>query len=86
MELDKKALGLALGLLWGGGLLVATLWVLFADGGEHLILLRKFYLGYAISFPGAVIGFVWGFVDGFVGGWLFACLYNRFAKARPAAV
>lgn len=84
MELNKTALGLAIGVLWGAGLFLATLWVLFMGGGEHLILLRKFYLGYAISIPGAVIGLVWAFIDGFIGGWLLAWLYNRFARPRPA--
>lgn len=84
MELNNKALGLAMGILWGGGLFLATLWALFAGGGEHLILLRKFYLGYAISIPGAIIGLVWAFVDGFIGGWLLAWLYNRFAASKQA--
>lgn len=85
MKLDGRALGLAVGLLWGGGVLVATLWVLVAGGdGRHLALLGRFYFGYSVTVVGAFVGLVWGFVDGFIGGWLTAWLYNRFARARSA--
>lgn len=77
MELNKKAFGLATGILGGAAVLIATVMALIAGGGEHITLLSKFYLGYSISPLGAVVGFIWGFIDGFIGGWLFAWLYNR---------
>lgn len=80
MDLNKKALGLACGLLWGGGVLVATLWVVLSgSGGDHLNLLSRFYIGYSVSLLGAFVGLVYGFIDGLVTGWLLAWLYNRFA-------
>ena len=79
MSLNKKALGLACGLLWGGGVFVTTIWVMVTDGGAHLSLLSQFYLGYSVSPLGSVIGFIYGFVDGFVTGWILGWLYNRFA-------
>jgi len=79
MKLDRKALALASGILWGLCIFVCTLWVVFRGGGEHLALLGKFYPGYTISVVGSLVGLVCGFVEGFVGGWLFAWLYNRFA-------
>jgi len=79
MRMNQKALGLACGLLWGCGVFLATVWVVVAGTGEHLQLLGRFYLGYSVSWLGAVIGLAWGFVDGFVGGWLLGWLYNRFA-------
>jgi hypothetical protein len=81
MKLDKKAFGLALGLLWGFGLLIATLWATIAQGGAHLGLLNRFYIGYSVSYLGAVVGLIYGFVDGFICGWLLAWLYNRFAAS-----
>ena len=84
MELNKKALGLAGGLLWGGGQALATVWVMLRGGGEHLELLGRFYLGYSVSPLGILLGLAYGFVDGFIGGWLLAWLYNRFAGAKPA--
>lgn len=79
MKLDRKAFGLAAGILWGLCIFLCTLWVVWRGGGEHLALLAKFYPGYSISVFGAFVGLVCGFVEGFVGGWLFAWLYNRFA-------
>lgn len=79
MRLHKTAFGLAAGILWGLAVFVATLWVMAAGGGDHLLLLSKFYLGYDVSVVGAFVGLAWGFIDGFVCGWIFAWLYNRFA-------
>lgn len=80
MKLKTSALGLAAGIFWGFTVFLATLWVVWArGGGEHLLLLSQFYLGYRVSVAGAFIGLVYGFVDGFVCGWIFAWLYNRFA-------
>ena len=79
MQLDKKALGLAMGILWGLAVLVMTVWAMVVGGGEHLILLGKFYMGYGISPAGAFIGLIWGFIDGFIGGWVLAWLYNKLA-------
>ena len=79
MQLDKMALGLAAGLLWGVTVLLMTIWVMFAGGGEHLILLGKFYLGYSLTPLGAALGTVYGFIDGFIGGWVLAWLYNKLA-------
>jgi hypothetical protein len=82
MRLNKKALGLASGILWGLVILVSTLWVMLKGGGETLVLLQQFYFGYNITLPGAIIGAIWGFVDGFICGWIFAWLYNRFVKSE----
>ncbi|MFQ5789775.1 MAG: bacteriophage holin [Acidobacteriota bacterium] len=84
MQLNKTALGLSAGILWGLAVFVASLWITWRDGGEHLFLLRQFYLGYSVSYAGAVVGLVYGFVHGFVGGWILAWLYNRFAGSKSA--
>ena len=49
MQLDKKALGLAAGLMWGAAVALGTVWVMFRGGGEHLVLLGKFYIGYEVA-------------------------------------
>lgn len=79
MKLNPKAFGLALGILWGVCVFLCTLWVVWRGGGEHLVLLAKFYIGYSVTVVGAFIGLVYGFVEGFVAGWILAWLYNRFA-------
>ncbi len=82
MKLDKKAFGLACGIIWGLTVLVATYWVMTRGGGHTLVLLQQFYFGYKISWWGAIIGLAYGFVNGFICGWIFAWLYNRFAKSK----
>ncbi len=82
MKLDKKAFGLACGILWGLSVFLMTLWVLWRGGGSTLVLLQQFYFGYNISYTGAVIGLIWGFIDGFIGGWVFAWLYNKLIKSE----
>jgi len=81
VKLDKKALALTAGIIWGLMVLVMTLWVIWRGGGNTLALLDKFYLGYSISYFGALVGLIWGFVNGFIGGWIFAWLYNCFVKS-----
>jgi hypothetical protein len=80
MKLDAKAFGLAAGILWGLCVFLCTLWVMWRGGGEHFILLAKFYPAYSVTPLGAFLGLVYGFIDGFIGGWVLAWLYNRFAR------
>ena len=79
MQLDKKALGLTLGILLGFAIFLITLLARFDEGGYHLSLLSRIYPGYYVSFQGAILGLVYGFVSGFLGGWITAWLYNRLA-------
>ena len=85
MELNKTALGLALGIVWGIAVFLGTVWVWGVGGGQHMNLLGRFYLGYSLSIPGAFIGLIYGFIDGFIGGWIIGLLYNLFAKPKTAA-
>jgi hypothetical protein len=80
MELSKKALGMALGIVWGLIIFIATLWIAGIEGGRHLIYLKQFYFGYGIGFWGAVIGLFWGFVSGYLVGWALAWFYNIFIE------
>ena len=84
MKLNRRALGLSLGLLWGFGLLIGTLLIQMRGGGDHLMLLSQVYIGYSVSVAGAVVGLVYGFVDGFLCGWLIAWLYNALAVSKSA--
>jgi hypothetical protein len=77
-KLNPKNFGLAVGIVWGGGLLV---WTLIASnngwGAELLELLGTAYRGLEVTPQGAVTGGIWGFVDGFIGGYLIAWVYNK---------
>jgi hypothetical protein len=82
MKLHKTSMGLALGILWGAAVFLATGWAAWRGGGDHLILLNQFYLGYDLSYTGSLIGLVYGFVHGFVGGWVLAWLYNALSATK----
>ncbi|MEW6620774.1 MAG: hypothetical protein AB1422_15805 [bacterium] len=86
MKLNKVALGLAGGIVWGLTVFIATIWVLLISpppaGGNHLELLGKFYIGYCVNWPGSLIGLAYGFVNGFITLWVCGWLYNKFSKAQ----
>lgn len=78
MKLSVKALALTSGILWGGAVWFATLWLLlWGYDGSLIQQLDHFYIGYSFSIAGAFIGLVYGFIDGAIGGALFAWIYNR---------
>ncbi len=81
MKLNKIALGLSIGILWGIILFVAT-WVIYLRGGtmEHLGLMNRFYPGFTVSPAGSFIGLVYGLVSGIIGGWILGALYNTFSR------
>ncbi len=94
-RLDAVALGVAVGVVTGTGLWLATA-VLLWKGGEHvgrnLALLGQYFPGYRVTWPGAWIGYGYGFVTGFLAGWLLATvrnlvvgLYLQIARAKAAA-
>jgi len=81
MKLNKIALGLSAGIIWGGGIFLATNFLLVTGSqGQTISKLNAFYFGYSYSFLGSLIGLVYGFIDGFITGWLFGLIYNFFAK------
>jgi len=76
--LHRSALGIACGVVLGGLICAATL-VLVIRGGYlnvKLYLLAQFFLGYSVSWLGALIGFLWGWAVGFVLGYGFALVRN----------
>jgi len=81
MKLRVTALGLAVGTMWGLVIFVATLWTAIAGRGMTLAKLGGYYVGYTVSFGGAVVGLLWGVVSGFILGALLAWLYNTFQQA-----
>ncbi len=83
IRLNAKFLGLVLGLLMGFGLFAATIILVIKGGpnpGEHLGLLSQFFPGYAITFPGSLIGFAYAFAVGFLMGAVIGVVYNKVAK------
>lgn len=79
-RLNARAWGIAVGILLGGGLFVATNILLLKGGpnvGQHLQLLSQYFPGYSVSFFGSLIGFVYAFVGGYIMGRAIGYVYNR---------
>ena len=75
----KSALGLAFGILVGGGLFLLTaahVALGIEDEGLPLGLLYQYFHGYSVSWPGAFIGLAWGFPVGFIAGWMLGFVHN----------
>lgn len=79
-RLNARAWGIAIGLLCGGGLFLATTILLIKGGpnvGQHLAMLRAYFPGYSVTIPGSFIGFIYGFVIGYALGRVIGMVYNR---------
>ncbi len=84
-RLNARAWGIAIGLLLGGGLFLATIVLVLEGGpdvGRHLGLLRAYFPGYTVSVLGSLIGFVYGFVLGYAIGRVIGSVYNRLIRTE----
>jgi len=85
LRLNARAWGIAVGLLFGLGLFLATAFLVFRGGplvGPHLSLLGVFLPGYRVSMGGAFIGFAYAFVIGYALGRLIGLVYNAMARSE----
>jgi len=82
MKLKPLALGIALGIVWGGALFFTTLLSVFTGYGKLFLeaLPQSIYPGYSISLVGSLLGLIYGFLDGLVCGALIGWIYNKIAK------
>ena len=82
MKLKPVALGVRLGILWGGALFVTTWLAIFTRYGADFLVATavSIYPGYTISPVGSFVGLVYGFVDMFIGGLLVGWIYNVIAR------
>lgn len=82
-RLNARAWGLALGLLCGIGLFIATNILILKGGpvvGPHLGLLGAYLPGYRVTFTGSLIGLGYGIVIGYGAGWLMGRVYNALVR------
>jgi hypothetical protein len=89
LRVNARAWGIALGLLGGLGLFLATNILVLKGGlvvGPHLSLLASYLPGYRVTFAGSVLGFVYGAVIGYCAGRLIGGVYNRLAHRDRASV
>lgn len=92
IKFNTKFLGLALGLIIGFAIFIATNWLVIKGGhvtpdgqyvvGPHLQLLSQFFIGYRVSFLGSIIGFFYGFAIGTLCGAVFGLIYNKIVDFR----
>ena len=84
-RLKAGILGLVFGLIFGVGLFAMTAILLIENGpntGMHLRLLGNYFIGYAVTWKGAFIGFLWAFAVGVIIGWSIGMLYNWIVAIR----
>ena len=85
LRLNATAQGVALGLVAGLAIFIATNWLVLKGGevvGPHLALLGQFFIGYRVTFVGSLIGFAYAFACGFTGGYGTARIYNWVVDRR----
>jgi protoporphyrinogen oxidase len=78
-KLDPVALGTAVGVVLGLGLFVASVALLLKGGpvvGPNLSLLNNFFLGFRVTWAGALIGLLEATIGGFMLGYILATLRN----------
>jgi hypothetical protein len=77
---NEQGWGIAVGLLLGLTLMIATIVLVLKGGpnvGAHLGLLRVYFPGYSVTFPGSLVGFVYAFVGGYAVARTVVTIYNR---------
>ena len=82
-RLRAGILAVVFAMMTGAGLFVATAWLLVKGGenvGATLGLLGNYLPGYAVTWPGAIVGLLYGAAIGGVAGWSLARIYNRLAR------
>lgn len=89
LRFNSKVFALALGLLFGLTIFVATNWLVLQGGhvneagervvGPNLQLLGQFFIGYRVTFVGSLIGFAYGFALGTITGTLIGRIYDKLA-------
>ena len=83
LRLNARAWGIALGLLCGFGLLIATNILVLRGGpvvGPHLGLLGAYLPGYRVTFVGSLVGLGYGIVIGYCAGRLIGAVYNALVR------
>jgi hypothetical protein len=84
-RLRASVMAVVFGLTSGTGLFIATAWLVIRGGeqvGPTLGLLRHYFPGYSVTWPGAFIGFFYAAVLGGIVGWAVALIYNKIVASR----
>ncbi|MGI8470342.1 MAG: hypothetical protein ACR2N3_18030 [Pyrinomonadaceae bacterium] len=82
-KVDRGAFGIAIGIIFGAGIFLATNFLILKGGervGPTFALLNQYFIGFSVTFAGSFIGLIYGFASGFILGWLLAFLRNLVIK------
>lgn len=85
MRVQSGVLAVVGALIGGTTLFVMTAWLLLKGGpqvGEHLQLLGQYFIGYAVTWRGSLVGFCYGALTGGIAGWAVGMIYNRIVSLR----
>lgn len=74
--IDKRALGIAFGVVAGTGIALLTAAYLVVRPTLPLSLLAHYFPGYSVSWGGLWVGLLWGLGVGYCAGWLLAFTRN----------
>jgi len=80
MLLNRKATGLACGIIWAVIIFFIGLAGAFGLARDTVNFIAEFYVGFGPTLEGSLIGMIWAFLEGFVIGYLYAWIYNFFAR------
>ena len=78
-KMDKLGFAVAIGVVSGLSIFLATIFLIIKGGGvvgPNLRLIDQFFIGYSVSLKGAFVGMFYSFFWGFLFGWSFAYLRN----------
>lgn len=84
-RMHAGVLALTCGFIGGVGLCGMTVWLLLKGGphvGAHLQLLRHYFIGYSVTWPGSIVGLFYGALLGAIVGWSIGCIYNGMVYLR----
>ena len=79
-KLSVKAFALAWGISFGVYFLFLGWMASFGWGSGIVEAISTFYIGYAPTFLGGIVGGIWAFFDGAIGGAIIAWVYNALVK------
>jgi hypothetical protein len=85
LRIKGHSLGLAMGVLLGGGLVITTNWLVFGgnpDYSVHASLLSNYLPGYSVSFWGSLVGAAQLFGIAYLCSRLFGWIYDKVLVMR----
>jgi hypothetical protein len=85
IRLQARVLALVCALLGGLIMFMLTAWLVIKGGpnvGLHLRLLKHYFFGYSVTWPGSLIGALYGALVGAIIGWGISKIYNKIVSLR----